>query len=78
MIGESSGEQRRRKARASADSSLVVSDSNVAASLGLEPRQTDPESVVLPLHHEATSAYKAAGPHRKGGINFAALEGNGK
>jgi hypothetical protein len=26
---------------------------NLAASLGLEPRQTDPESVVLPLHHEA-------------------------
>lgn len=25
----------------------------VAASLGLEPRQTDPESVVLPLHYEA-------------------------
>ena len=25
----------------------------LAASLGLEPRQTDPESVVLPLHHEA-------------------------
>jgi hypothetical protein len=27
----------------------------VAASLGLEPRQRDPESLVLPLHHEATS-----------------------
>jgi hypothetical protein len=25
----------------------------VAASLGLEPRQRDPESLVLPLHHEA-------------------------
>ena len=25
----------------------------LAASLGLEPRQTEPESVVLPLHHEA-------------------------
>jgi hypothetical protein len=25
----------------------------LAASLGLEPRQTDPESVVLPLHYEA-------------------------
>ena len=25
----------------------------MAASLGLEPRQTDPESVVLPLHYEA-------------------------
>src|SRR6266403_5573256 len=24
-----------------------------AASLGLEPRQRDPESLVLPLHHEA-------------------------
>ena len=26
-----------------------------SASLGLEPRQRDPESLVLPLHHEATS-----------------------
>jgi hypothetical protein len=26
----------------------------VAASLGFEPRQRDPESLVLPLHHEAT------------------------
>jgi hypothetical protein len=25
----------------------------VAASLGFEPRQRDPESLVLPLHHEA-------------------------
>jgi hypothetical protein len=25
----------------------------MAASLGLEPRQRDPESLVLPLHHEA-------------------------
>src|SRR6476660_2939945 len=28
---------------------------DVAASLGFEPRQRDPESLVLPLHHEATS-----------------------
>ena len=27
----------------------------MAASLGLEPRQRDPESLVLPLHHEAMS-----------------------
>ena len=27
----------------------------VAASLGFEPRQRDPESLVLPLHYEATS-----------------------
>jgi hypothetical protein len=27
----------------------------LAASLGLEPRQRDPESLVLPLHHEAMS-----------------------
>src|ERR1043166_7399413 len=27
----------------------------MAASLGFEPRQRDPESLVLPLHHEATS-----------------------
>src|SRR5438094_8500573 len=26
-----------------------------SASLGLEPRQRDPESLVLPLHHEARS-----------------------
>jgi hypothetical protein len=26
---------------------------DLAASLGLEPRQGDPESPVLPLHHEA-------------------------
>ena len=26
-----------------------------AASLGFEPRQRDPESLVLPLHHEAMS-----------------------
>ena len=25
----------------------------MAASLGFEPRQRDPESLVLPLHHEA-------------------------
>ena len=28
----------------------------MVASLGFEPRQTDPESVVLPLHHEADRA----------------------
>ena len=27
----------------------------MAASLGFEPRQRDPESLVLPLHYEATS-----------------------
>jgi septal ring factor EnvC (AmiA/AmiB activator) len=27
----------------------------ISASLGFEPRQRDPESLVLPLHHEATS-----------------------
>ena len=27
----------------------------MAASLGFEPRQRDPESLVLPLHHEAMS-----------------------
>ena len=26
---------------------------SLAASLGLEPRQRDPESLVLPLHYEA-------------------------
>ena len=28
---------------------------HLAASLGLEPRQRDPESLVLPLHHEANA-----------------------
>ena len=27
----------------------------MAASLGFEPRQSDPESLVLPLHYEATN-----------------------
>src|SRR5438128_12060190 len=36
------------------------------ASLGFEPRQRDPESLVLPLHHEATSEkIKADLPHCK-------------
>src|SRR5438067_8462176 len=30
-----------------------VKNTRKAASLGLEPRQRDPESLVLPLHHEA-------------------------
>jgi hypothetical protein len=33
----------------------VLDTQRLAASLGLEPRQRDPESLVLPLHHEATS-----------------------
>src|ERR1700752_4347255 len=33
----------------------IVRMREVAASLGFEPRQRDPESLVLPLHHEATS-----------------------
>lgn len=32
--------------------SLVL---GISASLGVEPRQRDPESLVLPLHHEATN-----------------------
>src|SRR5207248_3738582 len=32
-----------------------VKNTRKTASLGLEPRQRDPESLVLPLHHEATS-----------------------
>src|SRR5438309_6093254 len=32
-----------------------TSEIRYAASLGLEPRQRDPESLVLPLHHEAMS-----------------------
>jgi hypothetical protein len=36
-------------------SSLFQRRWRLAASLGLEPRQRDPESLVLPLHHEATS-----------------------
>src|SRR5437764_9915494 len=38
-----------------------VKNTKVAASLGLEPRQRDPESLVLPLHHEA----KARGTRAK-------------
>ena len=30
----------------------------MAARPGFEPRQTEPESVVLPLHHRAVSAAK--------------------
>ena len=37
------------------DTWQICSDFQLAASLGLEPRQRDPESLVLPLHHEATS-----------------------
>lgn len=33
----------------------------VAARLGLEPRQTDSESVVLPLHHRAVKPFRPAG-----------------
>src|SRR5438067_7252243 len=32
-----------------------VKNTKKTASLGLEPRQRDPESLVLPLHHEARS-----------------------
>ena len=28
----------------------------ISASLGLEPRKTDPKSAVLPLHHKANGA----------------------
>ena len=38
-----------------------VKNTRKAASLGLEPRQRDPESLVLPLHHEA----KARGTRSK-------------
>ena len=33
----------------------MLDTQRLAASLGLEPRQRDPESLVLPLHHEAMS-----------------------
>ena len=33
----------------------------MAARLGLEPRQTDSESVVLPLHHRAVKPFRPAG-----------------
>jgi hypothetical protein len=34
---------------------IVRQPEEKTASLGFEPRQRDPESLVLPLHHEATS-----------------------
>ncbi len=37
----------------------------LAASLGLEPRQTDPESVVLPLHHEAVGVIRVKSRTRR-------------
>ena len=38
----------------------------VAARLGLEPRQTDSESVVLPLHHRAVKPFRPDQPARRG------------
>ena len=42
----------------------------VAASLGLEPRQRDPESLVLPLHYEAKEELhlKRSSPDSQGGV----------
>src|SRR5437762_10286424 len=37
---------------------LDYGKNTMAASLGLEPRQRDPESLVLPLHHEASRTGK--------------------
>jgi hypothetical protein len=42
----------------------------MAASLGLEPRQTDPESVVLPLHYEAKQPVNIGVCERSGNRNF--------
>ena len=38
--------------------SQIVRYLRLAASLGLEPRQTAPEAVVLPLHHEAVTSLR--------------------
>ena len=38
-----------------------ASAAQMAARLGLEPRQADSESAVLPLHHRATNPFKNAG-----------------
>ena len=35
---------------------MVMRDSSLVAGLGFEPRQTDSESVVLPLHNPAVDA----------------------
>ena len=45
------------------------------AKLGLEPRQTEPESVVLPLHHLAITLYQI---HRKGTAFFSNYQKKGK
>src|SRR5438477_10874017 len=40
---------------------LDYGKNRLAASLGLEPRQRDPESLVLPLHHEANEVAEVKG-----------------
>ena len=45
----------------------------LAAGLGLEPRQTDPESVVLPLHHPANGG-RDYNPRRAASQESAATE----
>ncbi len=39
---------------------LLFWRSYLAAGLGFEPRQTDPESVVLPLHNPAKAGFSAS------------------
>jgi hypothetical protein len=48
-----------------------MSSQKVAARLGLEPRQNESESFVLPLHHRAVEKFRAFRPawfahHRRG------------
>ena len=58
--GEGAGEERLRRRFFQA----VASGKNerVAGELGFEPRQTESESVVLPLHHSPTSLGRPSGP----------------
>ncbi len=60
------GEERGRSGYAKRKESNHRSNSfPCVASLGLEPRQAEPESVVLPLHHEAIFAVAVSFSERR-------------
>jgi hypothetical protein len=56
----------RRKARAliEVDRAFIVLGRKMAARLGVEPRQNESESFVLPLHHRAVSGKNIIVPGR--------------